>query len=221
MSQGTLISNNRIRCWVPRALVEYLNLDVKVLVAEENQDIWASNFPLKKVPCFLGPGGEFKLSEVIAVMVYLINLSSNQEKKDALLGTTPEEQAKVLMFLSLGNAELAAGFPTILAQVRGEKPFSKVEMEAALRYQDKIAAIYEQRLKDHTYLATDQLSLADLFNASLFTRGFEHYFDAEWRAAHPSIMKWFNHVTASPAIAALYHDFKPCEKFAAEPPSQR
>lgn len=61
MSQGTLYANFRIRTWVPRGLVKALKLDINVVAPETASEQFAKDFPLKKVPAFVGPNG-FKLT---------------------------------------------------------------------------------------------------------------------------------------------------------------
>lgn len=67
MSLGTLFVTQHARSIAPRALAKHLNLDVKV--SDWEDPAYKANFPLGKVPAFLGPKG-FKLHEVIAVALY-------------------------------------------------------------------------------------------------------------------------------------------------------
>lgn len=76
MSLGTLYANQRIRSYAPKALVNYLKLDVKV---EEPGAGYEKLFVLNKVPTFVGPKG-FKLHEVIAVCFYCKYKFSNLGK---------------------------------------------------------------------------------------------------------------------------------------------
>lgn len=85
---------------------------------------------------------------------------------------------------------------------------------------DKIVDIFENRLKNYTYLATENISLADLVAASIFTRYFESLFGTEWRAQHPAIVRWFNTVRASPFLKDEYKDFKFADK-PLSPPQRR
>lgn len=83
MSQGTLYANFRIRTWVPRGLVKALKLDVKVVTPDAAAEQFARDFPLKKVPAFVGPKG-YKLTEAMAINYYLVKLSQDDKMKTQL-----------------------------------------------------------------------------------------------------------------------------------------
>ena len=107
MSQGTLYVNQRIRGWLPKAIVKHLSLDVNVVNTEESLEQFSKDFPLKKIPGFAGPNG-FKLTEVIAILFYLVNLSSDEETKNTLLGEDVATKAQVLRWVSLANTDLCS-----------------------------------------------------------------------------------------------------------------
>lgn len=67
MSLGTLFGNGQTRAILPEGIVRAFNLDVKVLPGGSPEHV--ANFPLKKVPAFVGPHG-FKIHEAIAVIYY-------------------------------------------------------------------------------------------------------------------------------------------------------
>ncbi|KSA00133.1 uncharacterized protein AC631_04092 [Debaryomyces fabryi] len=67
MSLGTLFGAQQIRTVPAKALIKHFNLDVKVV--ETLDKAYEKNFPLAKIPCFVGPKG-FKLQEVIAISIY-------------------------------------------------------------------------------------------------------------------------------------------------------
>lgn len=46
------------------------------------------------------------------------------------------------------------------------------------------------------YLVGDHLTLADIFFVIYLARGFEWVLDASWRAAHPNLMRYFEHKAA-------------------------
>lgn len=67
MSQGTLFTTQLVRGLTPRALIKYFKLDVEIKDNEAAE--FKDNFPLKKVPAFIGPKG-LKLHETIAITYY-------------------------------------------------------------------------------------------------------------------------------------------------------
>lgn len=68
MSQGTLFANDRTRARIATAVVKHFKLDVDIVDADSSA-VFAKNFPLAKVPAFIGPKG-VKLIEVIAISIY-------------------------------------------------------------------------------------------------------------------------------------------------------
>ncbi|QLL34768.1 hypothetical protein HG536_0H01430 [Torulaspora globosa] len=213
MSQkSVLYSNFRIRSWVPRALVRYLGLDVQVVnpYCEEAEKEFAQHFPLKKLPAFLGPNG-FKLTEQIAINHYLINSSKDEKIKAQLLGAPADikTQAEILRWESLANSDLIVFMVRVFKPLIEEGvPYVKKDADAAWAVVEEIAGIYEARLSEKTYLVGERITLADLVSAAAFTRGFNYLFGAAWRKQHPSIVRWFNTVTAGEILRDEYRDFK-------------
>ncbi|CAI1541575.1 hypothetical protein SEUBUCD646_0K01390 [Saccharomyces eubayanus] len=68
MSQGTLYISKSPRNFASKALISHFKLDVKIVEKDQASE-FASLFPLKQVPAFLGPKG-FKLTEAIAIQYY-------------------------------------------------------------------------------------------------------------------------------------------------------
>ncbi|CCD25120.1 translation elongation factor EF1B gamma NDAI_0E03030 [Naumovozyma dairenensis CBS 421] len=209
MSQGTLYANFRIRTVVPRALVKTFNLDVKLVEPEKAQEQFARDFPLKKVPAFVGPKG-FKLTESMAINFYLISLSDDEKLKAQLLG--PENdikaRAEIIRWESFANSDFISQIIRAFGPLRGDVPYNKKKVDAALVKIEEMVTIFEARLRNYTYLATESISLADLVCAAIFTRGFNYLFGKQWRDEHPIIMRWFNTIIASPILKDEYVDFK-------------
>lgn len=68
MSQGTLYINRSPRNYASEALISYFKLDVKIADLKQSSE-FASLFPLKQAPAFLGPKG-LKLTEALAIQFY-------------------------------------------------------------------------------------------------------------------------------------------------------
>ena len=211
MSQGTLYGNFRIRTWVPQALIKHYGLDVKVIAPEDDEEQFAKQFPLKKVPAFVGPTG-FKLTEVIAVLHYLVGLISDEKVRKQLEGATIQEQAQVTKWLSVANSELLIELVNYFKPLLGLSPYIKPNVDAAAAKVDAIAGLFEERLTEFTYLATEEITLADLFGVTAFARGFQYVLGSEWRASHPAIMRWYNTITATDFLKELFAGFEHCDK---------
>ncbi|CEP61957.1 translation elongation factor EF1B gamma LALA0_S04e04478g [Lachancea lanzarotensis] len=211
MSQGLLYCNFRTRTRVPRALVEHLKLDIKLVDPEDQPTEFARDFPLKKVPGMVLPDGS-KLTEVIAISYYLIGLSSDHLAKEQLAGSNIEERAQVLRWMSLTNSELLVLFAKILKPLIGQAPYIKPQADTFEAKIEAVTASFEARLSTHTYLATEQVSLADLFAFTVFGKCFENIFGSKWRAAHPAIMRWFNTVKDVTYLRELSKKYELCDE---------
>ncbi|SCV03231.1 LAME_0H08768g1_1 [Lachancea meyersii CBS 8951] len=211
MSQGLLYGNFRIRTWVPQALVKQLKLDVKVVAPDDQPEEFARDFPLKLVPGMVLPSGE-KLTEAIAVMYYLLDLASDKEAKAQLAGSNVQERAQILRWMSITNFDLLVSFVIIVKPLKGLAPYVKPQADAFSAKIEAVAALYEERLSTHTYLATENISLADLFATCVYGRCFENIFGTEWRAAHPATMRWYNTVKESAYLKEFFAELKTCDK---------
>lgn len=64
----------------------------------------------------------------------------------------------------------------------GREPYNKKNVDTAQEKSLKAVQILEQHLKLNTFLVGERLSLADVFSASLISRGFEFV----WATCSPS-----------------------------------
>lgn len=222
MSQGTLYANFRIRTWVPRGLVRALKLDVNVVTPDSAAEQFARDFPLKKVPAFVGPRG-YKLTEAMAINYYLVKLSKDEKVKTQLLGAEDDlnAQAQIIRWQSLANNDFCIQMVNAVAPLKGDVPYNKKNVDGAMDAIGKIVEVFDARLRDNAYLVTESISLADLVAASIFTRYFENLFGPEWRAQHPAIVRWFNDVRASFFLKDEYKDFQFTEKPLAPPQEKK
>lgn len=205
MSLGTLFSTEQIRSLPPKALIKHFNLDVKL---EKEDESYKKHFPLGKIPGFIGPKG-FKLHEVIAISIYLIN-SADPESK--LLGKNAKEYAEVLKWLSLSNFELLPHIAKVFKPLTGAAPYNKKQVDESSEFIEKVIGIFEDRLANYTYLVSERLTFADIFSAALIVRGFDNLFGSEWRKAHPNTTRWFKTVTQQKILHDVLGDYKFREK---------
>lgn len=78
MTVEKLYANNNARGMLPRALIEWLKIDIEPVNPSEKYEEFKSHFPLGKNPAFLGSDG-FELTEVMAILYYLVNLKGDAE----------------------------------------------------------------------------------------------------------------------------------------------
>jgi len=141
---------------------------------------------LGKIPTFEGADG-YVLTEVIAIAVYL----TSQNEKTTLLGKTKQDYASILRWLSFANTEVLPKLGGAFRPLLGKDPYNKKSVSDSLEAAEKNAKVLEEHLWVNTYLVGERITLADIFTAALISRGFEHFYDAEWRTAHPSVTRWY------------------------------
>jgi glutathione S-transferase len=89
--------------WFPE-LVKYLELEITFITKDE-VDNFGEVFPLRKKPAIVTAGG-FKLTETLAIITYLVEVSSKPEFE----GVTAEERALNLRWLSFFNTDVMQAF---------------------------------------------------------------------------------------------------------------
>jgi elongation factor 1-gamma len=65
----------------------------------------------------------------------------------------------------------------------------------------------EEQMGQNAYLVGDSLTLADIFLAIFISRGLEWVLGAEWREAHPNIMRHFSTFADTPEVKKLVPHF--------------
>ncbi|CAI5758246.1 unnamed protein product [Candida verbasci] len=200
-----LYVTQQIRSLLPKALVKYFKLDIKL---SDKDDSYHKYFTLNKIPAFIGKKG-FKLHEIIAIVIYLIN---EAEPNSKLLGKNGAEYAQILKWLSFANTELMPTEANIFKPLTGQSPFNKKQIDDNSQYLTKILQVFESRLIEFTYLVGERITLADLFATTLFVRGFDFLYGEEWRKQYPGITRWFKTIIKSPILNEFLGDYKFIDK---------
>lgn len=207
MSQGLLYGDlkyedRRIRTIIAGAIIKHFGLDVKIVNPDEDQDRFRNFFPTGKLPAFIGPGG-YKLTEVIAVCIYLIQLAPEKDRND-FLGTNLEEKAEVLMWLSFVNCEMLTTIASIFKPLKSQRNLDEGDILEKLKYLNQLDGILELHLAENEYLVGGRLTFADYFAAGLLVRGFNYLYGEKWREDHPHIMNWFLKLVESPFLKDVF-----------------
>ncbi|KAG9346302.1 hypothetical protein JZ751_006613, partial [Albula glossodonta] len=156
-----------------------------------------NNFPLGKVPAFQGDDG-FCLFESNAIAHYL--------SSDALRGSTPQDSAQVLQWVSFADSEIippasAWVFPTL-----GIMQFNKQATEQAKEEIKRVLAVLNQHLNTRTFLVGERVSLADIsVVCSLLW---------VYKQPYPNVNRWFVTCINQPQFKAVLGEVKLCEKMA-------
>jgi len=153
---------------------------------------------LGKIPTFEGANG-YVLSECIAIAVYL----ASQSEKTLLLGKTKEEYANVLRWMSFANQEVLPAIGGWFRPLLGKDIYVKKNVDAAEAKALAAYGVLEKHLTANTYLASERISAADIFAASIVGRGFEFVIDEKARESFPAVVRWFTTVSSLPSYAAV------------------
>ena len=97
--------------------------------------------------------------------------------------------------MSYANTELLSSIGGAFRPLVGRDPYNKKNVDDNLKAMAQRMKVVEDHLMINTYLVSERLTLADIFVASILGRGFEHFFDKDWRAANPSVTRWYETIT--------------------------
>lgn len=128
---------------------------------------------------------------------------TSQNEKTTLLGKTKQDYASILRWMSFANSEVLPSLGKWFRPLIGRDPYNKKNVEDG----QKATALNLKTLEDHllvnTYLVSERLTLADLFTVSIISRGFQFFFDKQWRQDHPSVTRWYETVRNQEIYSAV------------------
>ncbi|KAK4127473.1 eEF1-gamma domain-containing protein [Parathielavia appendiculata] len=175
--------------------------EVEVDTKNPSEEFVKAN-PIHKVPTFVGADG-FVLTESIAIAVYV----TSQNEKTTLLGKTKQDYASILRWMSFFNSEVLPKLGSWFSPLLGKEPYNKKSVEDAQKATLRAISVVEAHLRDNTYLVGERITLADLFATGLIARGFEFFFDKEWRQKNPNVSRWYETVYNQPIYSAVTPEF--------------
>lgn len=154
-------------------------------------------------------------------LLTIVTVTSLSEEAAPLYGKTEAEKAEVLKWLSLSTAEFLTEIAAAFKPLIGALPYNKKQVTDANATVDAIAAVFEERLTNYTYLVGERITLADLFGATCAWKAYETIWGKEWIKQHPSFTRWFKTVIAHPILAEHFKDFQFIEKPIEYTPSKK
>ena len=209
------------------AVAKASNLDLDIVTISSSQnapDSYRKLNALAKIPTFVGCDG-YVLTECIAIALYCkktklhkVPLSSgdiqlilvtvaSKDEQSRLLGSSKEEFASILRWLSFANSEILPALGGWFNPLIGRSPFNKQGLDDAMAGTLQRMQILEKHLSDKgngvdntLILVGESLSLADLFVAGVVAGGFRFFFDNTWRKEHESVTRWFEYVSTQPIL---------------------
>ncbi|KAL9042581.1 MAG: hypothetical protein Q9180_000516 [Flavoplaca navasiana] len=171
-----------------------LDLDIVETVPANgvSQDYLKINH-LGRIPSFVGADG-YTLTESMAIAIYI----TSQNEKTSLLGKTKQDYASIVRWMSFANTEVLPGLAGWFRPCIGRDPFNKKSVEDSKKAALAAVKVLEEHLWINTFLVGERLSLADLFTASVISRGFQYFFDKKWRSENPNVTRWYETVCNQP-----------------------
>ncbi|OJD30753.1 elongation factor 1-gamma [Diplodia corticola] len=188
------------------AVAKENGLDIEVVTAQPPESIPEGLLKankLGKIPTFEGADG-YTLHECIAIAVYV----TSQNEKTTLLGKTKQDYASILKWMSFANAEILPQLAGAFRPILGKAPYNKKAVEESLKLAERNVSVVEEHLTHNTYLVGERLSLADIFAASLLSRGFQYFYGKQWRSENPATTRWFQTVWNQPLWQAVSKPFE-------------
>ncbi len=163
------------------------------------------------VPVLSTPHGELTQSNAIARYI------ARSRPEAGLFGQSFFQSGQVDSFIDWGtnNVELPAIVSTYWQF--GWQEFNFQANKKALEDLAAAFATLEAHLLSRTYLVGNRLSLADIIIASQLFYPLKLTLDGAFRAQFPATIRWFSHVTALPAAAAVLGAVVLCRKAPAAP----
>lgn len=105
--------------------------------------------------------------------------------------------------MSFANSELVPTLGGWFRPLVGRDPYNKASVEASSKAALKAFALLEKHLTTNTYLVGERLTLADLFAASMASRGFEFVLGKTWRLDNPAVTRWYETVVNQDVYKAV------------------
>lgn len=194
----TYEANPRSTAILAVAKANGLEVEVVETNTEKPTEEYVKYNPLSKVPTFVGADG-YVLSECIAIAVYI----TSQNEKTTLLGKTKQDYASILKWMSFFNSEVLPKLGAWYRPLLGKEPYNKKTVEENQKAALKAVSVVESHLLNNTFLVGERITLADLFAVGIIARGFEFFFDKQWRSENPNVTRWYETVYNQPIYSAV------------------
>jgi len=105
--------------------------------------------------------------------------------------------------MSFANQEVLPPIGSWFRPLTGRDPYNKKNVDDASKKALKAVNVLEEHLLVHTFLVGDRITLADLFAAGILSRGFQFFFEKQWREEHPNVTRWYSTVYNQPIYSAV------------------
>ncbi|OQE37672.1 hypothetical protein PENCOP_c009G05191 [Penicillium coprophilum] len=166
-----------------------------------------SDFPLGKVPVFKSTKG-LKLFESGAVAQFV---AESGPASGQLLGNTAEERAIIRQWIDFSDNELFEPITPLILWRYNMAAYNDDQEKLSIKRLTISLDALEEHLSGRQYVATDQLSLADLSVAAGLYWGFAQVIDREMSSKYPLTSEWYLRIVGNDAIKPAFGEHKPIE----------
>lgn len=136
--------------------------------------------------------------------IYLYKVTSLRDSESELLGKDVKSRTLVLEYLSWAATELVRPVDSINLLSKHKIPNLKNLRDQSILEVENYVRTLEKRLINHTYLADQGITIADLFVASCFYPCCNYIFGKIWRNKHFIFMRWFDLVTKNKILSYFF-----------------
>ena len=133
---------------------------------------------------------------------------TSQNEKTTLLGKTKQDYASILRWMSFANTEVLPALAGWFRPLVGKDPYNKRSVEDSQKRTGNVVKVLDDHFLINTFLVGERLTLADIFVATMIIRGFENFFDKDWRSEHPNLTRWYATVRAQSIFSDVAGSYK-------------
>jgi len=152
------------------------------------------------VPSFESDDKKVHLFEATAIAYYLAN--------DQLRGSSVEDKAKVLQWLSYGSTEVESAVTSWVYPALSLVESSQQNVQRAKEDLKKVFQFLNDYLKTRTYLVGERLSLADVSLACDLLLAYQYVADESFRQPFGNLNRWFLTLVNQPHIKTVTGEVK-------------
>ncbi|SPJ78644.1 related to elongation factor 1-gamma [Fusarium torulosum] len=162
-----------------------------------------ADFPLGRVPTFRSIDEGLALFESDAIAQYAAECGPVSTQ---LLGSTAGERAIIRQWISFADHELFEPLTTMIMWRYGMASFNEEFEKASFQRLTISLEVLEKQLQGRQYIATQQLSLADISVVAGLYWGFAQVIDAELRGKYSLTTNWYLRVIQDERLASAFGD---------------
>jgi len=166
--------------------------------------------PLGKTPVLDTPEGSLFGANAIARYVARVG-------KNTLYGSSPFETAKIDQWIDFAAHEIELPGSVWVFPILGYIPNNAVATQKAKGDIRKTLEVLNKHLANHTFLAGNRLSLADIVASTALLPLFERVLDIGFRKSFVNANRWFMTCVNQPEFLAVLGEVKLCEKMEVAP----